>query len=59
MKEANLSAAELSELVARVFEPTPDDRALLVLVDLPDGALADNRTGAGAARSPPRGSASS
>ncbi len=37
-----LSAAELKALVQRVFQPTDTDRALAVLVDLPDTEVADN-----------------
>lgn len=36
-----LSASELSDLVRRVFAPRPDDRALAILVDVPDAELAD------------------
>jgi leucyl aminopeptidase (aminopeptidase T) len=37
-----LDAAELATLVRRVFAPRADDRALAVLVDLPDEALPDH-----------------
>lgn len=37
-----LSATELSELIARVFTPNSDERALAILVDLPDAALPDH-----------------
>lgn len=36
-----LSGTELAALVARVFQPRPEDRALAVLVDLPDRDLPD------------------
>ncbi len=39
---SDISPAELSELVTRVFAPTSSDRALAILVDLPDEVLADN-----------------
>ena len=38
----SLTAAELVRLVRRVFSPTPDDRGLLLLVDVPDARLPDN-----------------
>ncbi len=38
---ATLSATELTDLIQRVFSLRPDDRALAILVDLPDGELAD------------------
>ena len=41
MSEA-MNAAELSALVARVFQPTPDDRLLGIMVDLPDGKVPDD-----------------
>ncbi len=37
-----LSATELIDLIQRVFSPGPADRAMAILVDLPDGELADN-----------------
>ena len=37
-----LSAEELCELVTRVFQPSPSDTAVAILVDLPDGQLADS-----------------
>jgi leucyl aminopeptidase (aminopeptidase T) len=39
---SEISPAELSELVTRVFAPTSIDRALAILVDLPDEMLPDN-----------------
>ena len=41
MSEAMI-AAELSALVARVFQPTPEDRLLGIMVDLPDGKVPDD-----------------
>ncbi|MEN8165729.1 MAG: hypothetical protein ABFS37_16490, partial [Acidobacteriota bacterium] len=41
MKE-ELSADELTDLIQRVFSPTSDDRAIAILVDLPDAALPDH-----------------
>ena len=38
----NLKADELTAMIRRVFEPTDEDTALAVLVDLPDNALPDN-----------------
>jgi hypothetical protein len=38
----SLTAAELVRLVRRVFSPTPDDRGLLLMVDVPDARLPDN-----------------
>ncbi len=38
----SLSGAELAALVRRVFAPRPEDRALLVIVDLPDARVGDN-----------------
>jgi hypothetical protein len=38
----NLTARELRLLVARVFQPTADDRGLALIVDVPDERLADN-----------------
>ena len=37
-----LNAAELSALVARVFQPTPEDRLLGIMVDLPDEKVPDD-----------------
>lgn len=37
-----LTADELTALIQRVFDPRPADRALAILVDLPDDRLADN-----------------
>lgn len=37
-----LTATELTDLVHRVFSPTAEDRGLAILVDLPDGELADH-----------------
>jgi hypothetical protein len=37
-----LTAEELGQLVRRVFEPGPEDRALAILVDLPDDRVEDN-----------------
>jgi leucyl aminopeptidase (aminopeptidase T) len=39
---SDISPAELSELVTRVFAPASSDRALAILVDLPDEVLPDN-----------------
>ena len=41
MTEA-LNAAELSALVARVFQPTPEDRFLGIMVDLPDAKVPED-----------------
>ena len=42
--EANrLTAEELTALVRRVFEPRPEDRALAVIVDLPDDEVPDTQ----------------
>ncbi len=41
MSEA-MNAAELSALVARVFQPTPEDVRLGIMVDLPDGKVGDD-----------------
>lgn len=38
----NLSPQDLRLLVERVFSPTPDDRGLAIIVDLPDDRLPDN-----------------
>ncbi len=37
----DLSREELAALVSRVFQPRPEDTALAVLVDLPDGEVPD------------------
>jgi hypothetical protein len=37
-----LTAEELGQLVRRVFEPGSEDRALAILVDLPDDRVTDN-----------------
>ena len=37
-----LTAAELAALVARVFVPTPEDRSLGVMIDLPDARVPDD-----------------
>ena len=37
-----LTATELSDLIQRVFQPGPSDRALVIIVDLPDEELEDN-----------------
>jgi leucyl aminopeptidase (aminopeptidase T) len=42
MSDDRLSAAELTALVQRVFQPREEDRALAVLVDLPDDEVPDN-----------------
>ena len=42
MSDDRLSAEELTALVQRVFQPGSDDRALAVLVDLPDDEVPDN-----------------
>lgn len=36
-----LGASELVALVRRVFSPTPEDRRLAILIDLPDGEVPD------------------
>ncbi len=41
MTEERLTGEELARLVDRVFAPRPEDTAVAVLVDLPDGELAD------------------
>lgn len=41
MADDRLSAEELTNLVRRVFKPTGDDRALAVIVDLPDDDVPD------------------
>ena len=40
----DLSPAEISDLVDRVFAPTESDRRVLFLIDLPDAALGDHDT---------------
>jgi hypothetical protein len=42
MTDNRLTGEELTALVQRVFEPRAADRALAVLVDLPDDEVADN-----------------
>jgi len=42
MSEDRLSAEELTNLVKRVFEPGEEDRALAIIVDLPDDQVPDN-----------------
>jgi aminopeptidase len=42
MSDDRLSAEELTNLVRRVFEPTAADRAMAVIVDLPDDRIPDN-----------------
>lgn len=37
-----LNAAELSALVARVFQPTPEDGLLGIMIDLPDNKVPDD-----------------
>ena len=37
-----LTSAELAALVARVFVPTPEDRSLGIMIDLPDARVADD-----------------
>jgi hypothetical protein len=37
-----LSSTELAELITRVFAPAPDERQLLVFIDLPDANLPDD-----------------
>lgn len=39
---ADLTAAELVQLIQRVFRPTDADTGLAIIVDLPGGRLADN-----------------
>ena len=39
--QSELSEDELTDLIQRVFSLRPDDRALAILVDLPDAELAD------------------
>jgi hypothetical protein len=40
--QESLTKADLVRLVQRIFHPRPDDRALAVLVDLPDAQLPDH-----------------
>ncbi len=42
MTENRLTGDELTALVQRVFEPREEDRALAVIVDLPDDMVGDN-----------------
>jgi len=42
MSEDRLTSEELTNLVKRVFEPREEDRALAVIVDLPDDEVPDN-----------------
>ena len=42
MTEENLSAEELTALIRRVFEPGEEDKALAIIVDLPDDEVPDN-----------------
>jgi hypothetical protein len=41
MSDDRLTADELTHLVKRVFDPRPEDRALAVIVDLPDDEVPD------------------
>jgi hypothetical protein len=41
MSDDRLTAEELTNLVQRVFEPRPEDKALAVIVDLPDDEVPD------------------
>jgi hypothetical protein len=41
MTDDRLTADELTNLVKRVFEPRPEDRALAMIVDLPDDEVPD------------------
>jgi len=43
MADDRLTAEELTSLVKRVFEPGPEDRALAVIVDLPDDEAPDTQ----------------
>jgi hypothetical protein len=43
MPADHLTAEELTNLVKRVFEPRPEDRALAVIVDLPDDEVPDTQ----------------
>jgi hypothetical protein len=42
MSEDYLTGDELGALIERVFKPRPEDRALAILMDLPDDELVDN-----------------
>jgi len=42
MPSENLKADELAALVERVFQPGPNERALAILIDLPDDQVPDN-----------------
>ena len=42
MESEKLSGAELARLVRSAFQPGPDDRALAIIVDLPDAHEPDN-----------------
>lgn len=44
MTDDRLTAEELTNLVKRVFEPRPEDRALAVIVDLPDDEEPDSQS---------------
>ena len=41
MTDDRLTAEELTNLVKRVFEPRPEDRALAIIVDMPDDEVPD------------------
>ena len=43
MSNDRLTAEELTNLVRRVFEPRPEDRALAVIIDLPDHEVPDTQ----------------
>ena len=47
----SMTAAELSALVSRVFQPTPDDTRLGVMIDLPDAKVPDDAAWAARRRS--------
>ena len=38
----NLSTDELEAMIQRVFQPQPEDRAIAIMLDLPDEKVADN-----------------
>ena len=42
MASDRLTAEELTNLVKRVFEPRPEDKALAMIVDMPDDEVQDN-----------------
>ena len=42
MKSEKLSGEELAAMVQRVFQPTAQDKALAIIVDLPDAQVPDN-----------------